>query len=140
MHTDVQALLRSKNRCLSQLILITEEALRASSTPNAIADLEQLLPRFDQSRSAVFKAIELVDRELLKASHTPEPKLESLIREQQQLVKNLQGLDSKLFEVFEAVIQSGQREIHQTLQSREKLNRFKSNSVSESGEGLDQTL
>lgn len=140
MHTDVQALLRSKNRCLSQLILITEEALRASSTSNVLADLDQLLPRFDQSRSAVFKAIELVDQELKKASEAPAPQLESLIREQQQLVKSLQSLDSKLFETFEAAIQTGQREINQTLQSREKLNRFKSNSVSESGEGLDQTL
>ncbi len=140
MHTDVQALLRSKNRCLSQLILITEETLRASSTSNALSNLEQLLPRFDQKRSAVFKAIELVDRELQKVESTPGAGLESLIQEQQQLVKNLQGLDSKLLEAFEAAIQSGQREIHQTLQSREKLNRFKSTPASESGEGLDQTL
>ena len=63
MQQDVQALLKSKNRCLSQLISITEDALRASM-PGSGTSLENLLPSFDQRRLAIFRAIELVDQEL----------------------------------------------------------------------------
>jgi hypothetical protein len=144
---DVQALLKSKNRCLSQLIVLTEDALRASS-PGSGTAIESFLPSFDRDRSAIFRAIELVDREISRALPRTQPSpgpaerqgLKSLVEEQQQLILSLQSLDSRLLENFEAAIQAGQREIHQQLQSREKLARFKSQGQSASGEGLDQKL
>jgi hypothetical protein len=145
VHTDVQALIKSKNRCLSQLIRITEEALSASS---AFSALDELLPKFDQDRSALFRAIELVDQEITRAipqaraANPPAQNtgLRDLVLEQQSLLTSLRDLDTRLLESLEAAIQFGQKEIQQTLSNREKLNRFKSQQVSESGEGLDQTL
>ena len=146
---DVQALLKSKNRCLSQLISVTEDALSsavASGSDIFDSGLTSILPVFDQSRSAIFRAIELVDREISKAAPRTQPspalreELKTLVSEQQALIKNLQSLDTRLLEILDSALQSGQRSIQQQLQSREKLNRFKSQQVVEAGEGLDQKL
>jgi hypothetical protein len=141
---DVQALLKSKNRCLSQLISITEDALRASM-PGSGTSLENLLPSFDQRRMAIFRAIELVDQEIARAvpkAQVPVDRqgMKALVEEQQRLFHSLQGLDSKLIENFEAALEAGHREIAQQMQNREKLARFKSQAHGSSGEGLDRTL
>ena len=142
---DVQALLKSKNRCLSQLISVTEDALTAASATTH-AGLNAILPVFDQSRSAIFRAIELVDREISKAAPRTQAspglreELRKLVAEQQTLVQSLQSLDGKLLETLESAMQAGQREIQQHLQARDKLNRFKSQQAGEAGEGLDQKL
>lgn len=146
---DVQALLRSKNRCLTQLISVTEDALSSAvATGSDVFDssLSSILPIFDQSRSAIFRAIELVDREISTAAPRTLPtpalreELRKLLSEQQALIQNLQSLDGRLLEILEGALHAGQRSIQQQQQNREKLNRFRSQQVAEAGEGLDQKL
>jgi len=149
---DVQALLKSKNRCLSQLISVTEDALKAAvsadaslsaSTDNA---LSRIIPAFDESRTAIFRAIELVDQEISRAiprampSPSQREALKTLVEEQQSLIRSLQSLDGRMLELLEGAILGGQKLVNQQLINREKLNRFKSQQVPESGEGLDQKL
>jgi len=155
MHKDVQALLKSKNRCLSQLISVTEDALTTTMGnlgSKALLDPEYSdnLPVFDQSRAAIFNTIELVDREINQqiakiAPHTQptsreREELRALVNEQKSLIESLQALDSRLLEILDNAIRSGQREVSQQIQQREKLNRFKSQATPETGEELDQKL
>lgn len=149
---DVQALLKSKNRCLTQLISLTEDALSAAmaSTSPLDSGLTEALPVFDQSRSAIFKAIELVDREISQAVSKIAPntqpsahqreELKTMVEEQKTLVESLQALDSRLLEVLSNAVRAGQKELNQASKQREQLNRFKSQSNTETGEELDQKL
>lgn len=145
---DVHALIKSKNRCLSQLISVTEDALSATSGSKTLLDtqFQDAIPAFDRSREAIFNAIELVDREIARAAPHAHPtprqreELQALVQEQKHLIESLQGLDSRLIEVLGSAIRSGQREIAREHQAQEKLNRFKSQLGAENGEGLDQKL
>jgi hypothetical protein len=149
MHTDVQALLKSKNRCLTQLIRLTAEVIQASpplqpQTPQATLDalqaIGELLPKFDKSRADIFRAIELVDHEIRKVAPAELREQKPIIEEQQRLVASLQTLDSRLLENFESLLNSGPRIIQQQVQAREKINRFKSGAPEAAGEALDQKL
>ena len=149
---DVQALLKSKNRCLHQLISVTEEALRAASGAGSILDsrLSDALPNFDRTRNAIFNAIELVDREISQAiskitphtqpSQHQRQELKNMMEEQRTLIESLQSLDSRLFDILGETMRAGQKELTQHLKQRDQLNRFKSQSTPETGEGLDQKL
>jgi hypothetical protein len=114
------------------------------------AGLSEALPAFDQSRSAIFKAIELVDREITQAVSKVAPntlpsihqreELKTMVEEQKTLIERLQALDSRLLEVLSDAIRLGQKELTQQSKQREQLSRFKSQAGVETGEELDQKL
>ena len=140
-------LLQAKTRCLKKFLQVTQEGAQelASSGEDRLSEVER-------RRDAVLKAIQHYDSEIEKSVQliTAEQKTESVLavvrteyEAQQQLVAEILRADEELFRFISNQANRMRSEIESLSQVRKNLSkheRFKSQWVASSGEGLDTKL
>ena len=141
---NLLGLIKSRNRCLERVLALTDDY---SSQPES-ADLEGLEP-FQEKRAVVFKAIDLYDRKISEVI-TEMPRLEktnalvdavkALVRTKEELTRQIFISDDKVIRKIEASQAALAKELQNARRSKDALNKFKSNWVSENGEEVDKTL
>ena len=141
---NLLGLIKSRNRCLERILALTEDYSSLQDTEN----LEGLEP-FQTKRAVVFKAIDLYDRKISEVivEMPREEKTNLLVDAVKQLVNNREEITQKIFIADDRVIKKIEaaqgalaKEIQSARRSKDALNKFKSNWISENGEEVDKVL
>ena len=141
---NAESLIKDMNECLKRIILRSEVFLKETQERDYSG-----VSTFDESRAFEISQFQNLDQQLIKMSRdlpaqSENPiqieSLRSLIFENESLLQTLAFIDQKIhihLELEKAAIQS---ELNRYERETEKLNKFKSTWVPESGERLDGTL
>lgn len=147
----LEALLKSRNRCLDRFLKITQLYLnKIQSTPDTdLSDLDL----FMAEREAVIKALGLFERKITetvdqlcqseeKSSlvNLARPIIEPLLEERVSIIQNIIQTDEKLFKIIDQVKIKIACELGSTRKLKDNINKFKSIWVTEAGEGIDTKL
>jgi hypothetical protein len=145
--SDVLQLLKSKNRCLKRFLRLSEEFLGAAADGSDA--WMNLLGLFESRRDAAIRNIELHDRKIAQAvdampAGERAPELVEAVRAElaarEALVREIVAVDLKIMAGIEEARSRLMREMAGSRVARDRLARFKSTWVPESGEGLDEKL
>ncbi len=141
---EVISLLQSKNRCLKKFLSLSVLFLKSAENHN-FSELES----FEKKRESYIKAISLCDRRILdlankipKVKRSTEfvQKIQSINKEKEQLTHKIIETDDKILFYIENEKQNLIQNLNLSENSKNRLNKFKSSWVNESGEGIDQKL
>ncbi len=150
MTEEILSLVRSKNRCLERLMEVTQSFLQCPFEKMTEGNEGcSALDIYDRERVSVIRTLELYDRKLneLIAILTPELKTQEFITAVKIEMQKNERLLTSVFNaddiVFRRISEARERVAQQLIENRKSkdtLNKFKSTWISESGEGVDQTL
>lgn len=143
---ELQALLRSKNKCLERFLDITEKFL---TKPTPLDDRLDELDLLQSQRDGILKAYQLFDnkvtecvQEKTNADFSPS-EIESFkdhFKERSALITRIQEMDRTLIERLEQCMNDLGKDVQASRKGQSALSRFKSSWVQEAGEGIDQKL
>lgn len=142
-------MLESENRCLQKIMGLSEGLLNASSSQSSVlkgVDLDL----FSLQREKLFKTLQLLDQRInqvasdrKKGPALPEAidtSIRNLLNQKTQLVEAVLQQDQKVIAKIREAQEQLSKEILSSNRSIERVARFKSNWINESGRNLDGTL
>ncbi len=141
---DVLSLLNNKKRCLKRLLEINASFIALAEQ----GDLSRL-PHYELDRGATIRALGMFDRKVTEAvreiplsQRGPELsyQVQQHLDEQMTILQSLQTSDIKIMNLIESEMTRLKVDIASLEKSKDIVNRFKSNWMPESGEGLDQKI
>lgn len=148
METNQIKLLKSKNRCLRELNLISSDFLsRISSSGTTEAEAEHFLPSvelFMQNRKALFKMLFFFDRQLKTnprtEAETPSSEILEAEKDSKALIQAALITDQKIYELVESRKLELLSALTRAGKSDQVIRKFKSKWVNDSGGRLDGTV
>lgn len=147
----LEALLKSRNRCLDRFLIITKTFLNKieSTQDTNLPDLDL----FMAEREAVIKALGLFDRKITETAQElsvledknslknfAQSIIEPLLEERVCIIQNIIQTDEKLFKIINQEKVKIACELGSTRKLKDNMSKFKSIWVTEAGEGIDTKL